>query len=119
MNNGPTYWQGCLLVLAGMAMVFFGCLGAWSAGLGGRPSSLGSSLAVLVFFAGFLVGVGGLVVFVMTMVRAAHENAQPAQPPHVRVPTAEEIAEHRRQAAEKDRSRATEPDAEPPPRARS
>jgi hypothetical protein len=27
--NGPTFGQGCLLVVAGAAMVFFGCLARW------------------------------------------------------------------------------------------
>ena len=110
MEAGPTYGKGCLVSLGGIVLAFLAAVG----GYGTR-----SSVAEALYAGGWLAVLGGVVVFVMAMVRASDENSLPPRPPRARVPTQQEFDEHRRRIAPDGRPDVTEPDSPTPPRDRA
>jgi hypothetical protein len=71
MRKPPTFLQGFLIVLGGLAFAVFGCLGAISGGAfaSGSPSSM-FVLGGFVFVAGLLAALYGGVIFIIATFKA-------------------------------------------------
>src|ERR1043165_2846924 len=78
--NRPTAGQTVVIVICGAVMVFFGCLGALSAGLSGGGSSGGIWLLILFVGAGaVLFGVLRLAFGVIRSFIASFQDGSPSQ----------------------------------------